>query len=470
VVCCLDVCVTMTSAQVPSEQPLKHGSSAVEAQDNFHLFGRLFDLMHMYQRKNGYVFSAWGELSLLEHQLLIELDQKIPRRPSDLALRVNFPIAQLVRTLDSLRRRKFVRFVPGDTKRDKLVFITLEGRKVVLKLDDISNHLMNLLAEAGTKKQQQEMYDLWEMLNNAIGAPRTVARPGDHPLRLQARRYTRAFSYFGRRCGTTDLGYPDLQILFCVVEDDSGATLDALSRKLLVPRTTLKARVRKLYERGLCTEPSEKKGVLVRATPLTLPAVAEARAGYAQFLGATLKSEVVKQIEPMLDACASMILNWKPDYSWLHKHEQALPKETIFLPLQVQVLSEFTRQQFGILQPSVPVDLPPGTFILVLFEGPTPCFSLRLKQCNSGGSYPQSLLVEEFGHSERVDWECVSQRVAEGLQWGAGAIVPEGTFLRGSMRKCLLPRSAMAPINSLPVQIDQRAEPLRHLIDLPAEV
>lgn len=462
--------VTMTSAQFSSEQPLGHSSSTVGAEYASQLFGRLFDLMHQYQRKNGYVFSAWGELSLLEHQILIELDQKIPRRPSDLALRVNFPIAQLIRTLDSLKRRKLLRFVPGDTKREKLVFITLEGRKIVLKLDDISNHLMNLLAEAGTADQQREMYDLWETLNNALGAPRTVARPGDHPLRLQARRYTRAFSYFGRRCGTTDLGYPDLQILFCVTECEAGCTLDQLSEKLLVPRATLKARVRKLCERGLCTEPSEKKGVMVRPTPLAIQAIAEARAGYAEFLAATLKPSVLNQLETSLDACSSMIHDWQPDYSLLRERGQPLPKATFFLPLQVQVLSEFARQQFGILQPSLPAELPAGTFVLVLFNGPTPCFSLRVKQCGSGGSYAQSLVIEEFGQSERVDWEDVARRVAECLKWGAGAIVPQGTFLRGSLRESLLPDSPLVPANGVPVQIEQRAEPLRQLIDLPSEV
>jgi|GEM_PF-4295079 len=390
--------MSLEQSCVASSKPaVSHAGVGVSAQLLLH---RLFDVMHMYQRRNGYVFSAWGELSLVEHQTLIELDQNIPRRPSDLAQRVNFPLAQLFHTLDSLKQRGLVRFVPGDNKREKLVFITAEGRNIVTRLDDISNHQMNLLAEAGSSSQQRELYELWEALNNALGAPRTVARPGDHPLRLQARRYTRSFSYFSRKWESIDISYPDLQILFCLLEDDSsGVSLDRLAAILLVPRATLKTRLQKLYEKGLCTQPSEKKGALLRATARAVEALEQARDSFARSLMNVLHKPILDHLAQSLEVCATIIEAWQPEYVLGSNGQMPLPKETYFLPLQVQVLAEFARHQFGILQPSLPSDPPSGTYTVVIFDGPTPCFSARIRQC--GEDVARALLLEEFGFSER---------------------------------------------------------------------
>jgi DNA-binding MarR family transcriptional regulator len=450
----------------PLEASLEHPSPAVDAALASRLFGALFDLMHRFQRKNGYVFSAWGELSLVEHHILIELDQKIPRRPSDLEVRVNFPISQLNHTLDSLEQRKLVRFVPGDTKREKLVLITPAGREVVVKLDDISNHLMNLLAEAGTTEQQRKMYSFWETLNNALSAPRSVARPGDHPFRLQSRRYTRVLGYFSRKCAESDLGYPDLQILFCLQESGAGLSLGTLSELLLVPRATLKARIRKLFERGLCSEPSERKGALIGPSASTAAAIDEVRQGYCQFLSQSIKPSAIDPLMQSIEACAAMIHEWQPDYRPQYAQGYALPKETIFLALQVQVLSDFARQQFGILQPSLPAELPKGTFIVVLFDGPTPCFSLRVRQIGWDGSEEQRFLFEEFGYSERIDWESASLRVVETLRWASLQSIPEGTWLRARLHEPLPELSLTSPSNHLPVRLDQRAEPLRDLLSI----
>jgi DNA-binding MarR family transcriptional regulator len=433
------------------------------------LLHRLFDVMHMYQRKNGYVFSAWGELSLVEHQTLIELDQKIPRRPSDLAQRVNFPLAQLFHTLDSLKQRGLVRFVPGDSKREKLVFITAEGREIVTRLDDISNHQMNLLAEAGSNSQQQELYELWEALNNALAAPRTVARPGDHPLRVQARRYTRSFSYFSRKWESIDISYPDLQILFCLLEEASGASLDGLAQKLLVPRATLKTRLQKLHEKGLCTQPSEKRGVLVSATARAVETLEQARQSFARSLTSVLHKPILDHLARSLDVCASIIGAWQPDYSLSSNEGGILPKETYFLPLQVQVLSEYARHQFGILQPSLSTTPPTGTYAVVIFDGPTPCFSARVRQCGEGASTIQSLLIEEFGFSERLDWECASRVIGQCLEWGSGLSAPANTFLRCRLREGLPGASQVVPANSLPLHLGPRAEPLRQLLQLPLQ-
>jgi DNA-binding MarR family transcriptional regulator len=431
------------------------------------LLRRLFDVMHMYQRKNGYVFSAWGELSLVEHQTLIELDQKIPRRPSDLAQRVNFPLGQLFHTLDSLKQRSLVRFVPGDSKREKLVFITSEGRDIVTRLDDISNHQMNLLAEAGSGSQQRQLYEMWEALNNALGAPRTVARPGDHPLRLQARRYTRSFSYFSRKWESIDIGYPDLQILFCLLEGVSGVSLDDLAAKLLVPRATLKTRLQKLHEKGLCSQPSERKGVLVSPTTRAVEALNHARGSFARALIGVLHKPIIDHLAQSLDVCASIIEAWQPEYTLAHDESAGIPKETFFLPLQVQVLSDFARHQFGILQPSLPAVTPRGTYTVVIFDGPTPCFSARIRQC--GGVSVQSLLLEEFGFSERIDWERASSVLAQCLEWGAGRQVPANTFLRCRMRHGLPGGSHEAPAKSLPVHVGPRTEPLRQLLRIPLQ-
>ena len=431
------------------------------------LLHRLFDVMHMYQRKNGYVFSAWGELSLVEHQTLIELDQKIPRRPSDLAQRVNFPLAQLFHTLDSLKQRGLVRFVPGDSKREKLVFITSDGRDIVTRLDDISNHQMNLLAEAGSSSQQRELYEMWEALNNALGAPRTVARPGDHPLRLQARRYTRSFSYFSRKWESIDISYPDLQILFCLLEGVSGVSLDDLAAKLLVPRATLKTRLQKLYEKGLCSQPSERKGALLNASTHAVGALNQARGSFASSLRAMLHKPILEHLSASLDVCASIIEAWLPEYSVAQDESVPIPEETYFLPLQVQVLSEFARHQFGILQPSLPAVPPRGTYTVVIFDGPTPCFSARVRQC--GEASVQSLLIEEFGFSERLDWERASLAFTQCLEWGSGRLVPANTFLRCSLRYGRPGGLHNAPANSLPVHVGPRAEPLRQLLRIPLQ-
>jgi DNA-binding MarR family transcriptional regulator len=429
----------------------------------------LFDVMHMYQRKNGYVFSAWGELSLVEHQTLIELDQKIPRRPTDLAQRVNFPLTQLVHTLDSLKQRGLVRFVAGDSKREKLVFITSEGREVVTRLDDISNHQMNLLAEAGSTSQQRELYELWEALNNALDAPRTVARPGDHPLRLHARRYTRSFSYFSRKWESIDISYTDLQILFCLVEIPLGGSLDGLAATLLVPKATLKTRLQKLFERGLCTQPSEKRGALLNATSRAVEVLDQARNAFARSLAGVLHKPMIDHLAMSLDVCESIIEAWCPEYHVGRNGRTELPKETYFLPLQVQVLSEAARQQFGILQPSLPATPPSGTYIVVMFDGPTPCFSARIKQCGSGAAIPESFLIEEFGFSDRLDWACASRALAECLEWGTRRLVPADTFLRCSMREGLPDACHDLPANPLPVRLGPRAEPLRQLLDMPFE-
>jgi DNA-binding MarR family transcriptional regulator len=429
------------------------------------LLRRLFDVMHMYQRKNGYVFSAWGELSLVEHQTLIELDQKIPRRPSDLAQRVNFPLAQLFHTLDSLEKRGLVRFVPGDSKREKLVFITSDGRNIVTRLDDISNHQMNLLAEAGSSMQQKELYELWEALNNALGAPRTVARPGDHPLRLQARRYTRSFSYFSRKSKSVDISYPDLQILFCLLESISGVSLDDLAAKLLVPRATLKARLQKLYEKGLCSQPSQRKGALLAATAHAVEVLNQARSSFASSLIAVLHKPILDHLSTSLDMCASIIEAWQPEYSLAQDERARIPKETYFLPLQVQVLSEFARHQFGILQPSLPAVPPRGSYTVVIFDGPTPCFSARVRQCGEGAA--RSLLLEEFGFAERLDWERASLVLAQCLEWGSGGLVSANTFVRCSVQHGHPGGVLDAPANSLPVHVGPRAEPLRQLLRIP---
>ncbi len=450
----------------PSNAAVSHADVSVCSQS---LLRRLFDVMHMYQRKNGYVFSAWGELSLVEHQTLIELDQKIPRRPTDLAQRVNFPLAQLFHTLDSLKQRGLVRFVAGDSKREKLVFITAQGRDIVTRLDDISNHQMNRLAEAGSASQQRELYELWEALNNALGAPRTVARPGDHPLRLQARRYTRSFSYFSRKWESIDISYTDLQILFCMLEIPSGFSLDGLAATLLVSKATLKTRLQKLFERGLCTQPSEKKGVLLTATWQAVEVLDQARDAFARSLATVLHKPIIDHLALSLDVCAAIIEAWQPEYQLPTDRRTDPPKETYFLPLQVQVLSEVARQQFGILQPSLPAMPSSGSYIVVLFDGPTPCFSARVKQCGAGDSIPESFLIEEFGFSERLDWGCAPRALQQCLEWGTRRLVPADTFLRCSMREGLpgLPREL--PANPLPVRLGPRAEPLRQLLDMPFE-
>ncbi|MBN8551092.1 MAG: hypothetical protein J0M12_17395 [Deltaproteobacteria bacterium] len=358
-----------------------------------------------FQRKNGYIFSAWGKLRLVEHHVLLELDRPWLLRPSDLALRLNQPAAQLAHVLSSLKRRGIVREVEGDSDREKFVLLTKKGQQLSRGLDDISNQLMNLLAANIGYQDQKRFYEFWELLNNGLGAPHTVARPGDHPLRLQTRRFTRIFGYFARRPESSSLSFSELHLLYYLTEAAQGAELGELAQELRAPVATIKKIATKLSEAGFCTRPSSKAQARIEVTEQGRLHFEATIDGLSKVLMSRLSAPVAARLAALAGVFESTIQRWTPRYE-VDAAFPSIPRErSFFLELQVQILSEFARASFGILQEPLAAEEITESALIVLFQGPTPCLSVRLRQLPPEPNGNAALRLSEFGFSNRVNWK-----------------------------------------------------------------
>lgn len=359
-----------------------------------------------FQRKNGYLFSAWGMLRLIEHQIILELDRGSLMRAIDLCIRLSQPAANISHVLKSLRKRGLVREIGGDSEREKLVLLTKKGKTLTTTIDDLSNSLMEGLASNLSDQEQAQVYDLWESINNALGAPPTVVRPGDHPLRLQTRRFTRVFGFLSKKPGDSTLTYPELHILDVLSLSDNGVTLGSLAQVLRVPGSTLKKVVSKLHAEGLCSAPTTRQGKTVHITNVGTVAFARTIGERAKVFDTAFPPLLVKKLAEVLPIFKGMVETWNPDYSAPQKDLRITCEYDFFARLRIQHLRTHARNFWG-LNPNLDSINEGDSKTILVSRGVTPCFFL--KYCASGAE----VSLEDFGCAPSVDWDSVAALVSQ---------------------------------------------------------
>jgi DNA-binding MarR family transcriptional regulator len=369
---------------------------------------RLLLAILLFQRKNGYIFSAWGKLRLVEHQILIELDRSPLIRPVDLSILLHQPPANISHILASLRKKGMVREVEGNSDREKLILLTASGRRITSHLDDLSNHLMNSFSENLSNREQSKIYELWESINDSLGSPRTVISPGDHPLRIQTRRFTRVFGFLSKKPTDSALSYPEIQILYSLSSARDGILLRDLAHILHVPVSTLKKNLAKLHLSGLCSAPTSRRGQAIRICTKGSEFFESTIERIAQRFKGDFSDSLIRKIFDSLPLFERTVANWTPTYAFPSPELYIKTQDSFFAHLQIPYLKEYARRSWGIMpSPMEKRDTPQES--ILMYRGPTPCFYLNYRNLEG------ICVWEEFGCAPSTNWAEVGQVLFKAL-------------------------------------------------------
>ena len=258
-------------------------------------------LLLRFQRKNRYLASAWGALRIAEQQLLLELDTPGAVRPSELSWRLCLPMPNVSHLIASMKRKGYVASYPlSFDKREGRVTLTKKGVSKVRETDRISNFLMHDFVNPFSDEEQRILHRLFADMGDGLGAPPSVCKPGDHPLRIETRRLTRSLGIITRDLAGTGLTNIELQLLYLLQEkgpsareelaEELGITASALSRGISRLKKLLAVKGEKSRDKRLILKLTEQGQTQIEKIDSLLGAEFLRRCGeeYERFLGANM--------------------------------------------------------------------------------------------------------------------------------------------------------------------------------------
>lgn len=217
-------------------------------------YARLYRLLRRAQRENRFVAGAAGtRLGLMETHLLVELDAFPEAGITEVAELLAIDKVAVSRLVAGLEAGKIIKTAPETTdRRRKRIQITAYGRGILDKIDRFYNESMERMCSRLDERERSRFHKFLKSLADGLNAPPSPRRSGDHFLRPDVRRVTRAFGLLGQSVFQAgSLSSVEWQMLSLAEEQSNCASPSALAESMNVPLNTLSGALARLQSRGL---------------------------------------------------------------------------------------------------------------------------------------------------------------------------------------------------------------------------
>ncbi len=206
---------------------------------------RLHRAMREFPRYNRFLDTAHGlALAPVESHMLVEVGGATSLPVKELIDRLGLEKSAVSKLVKKLIAQSLLGFAGTHAdKRQKNVRLLPPGKNLLKKFDRASDeHLQRLGAAASfTGKEFEHLEIVLTAVADALGAPYSQKRSGEHHLRCAIRRLTRAFQLLDRRAMGSRLNTLEWQTLLSVCENPGFLTPAAIGRQFEItkPATAL---------------------------------------------------------------------------------------------------------------------------------------------------------------------------------------------------------------------------------------
>jgi DNA-binding MarR family transcriptional regulator len=225
---------------------------------------RIIQYFRDFQKLNRFiVLDSSPAISLSAIHALIEIDAQPGISIGSLSLVLDMPRTSVATIVESLRRRRLVRNI--QSKKDKryhALYATQTGRKYLQRDDAVAERMLRWLLEPLSSEQQDELRMLFRAVADGCGLEDCPARPGEHQIRKELRRSTRALRLIHPDFFGSGMGSPEWQLLTLILTRSDALRISQVASELHIPlssTTTILARLKKRGFVATTRDPSDKR-------------------------------------------------------------------------------------------------------------------------------------------------------------------------------------------------------------------
>lgn len=211
---------------------------------------RIINYFRDFQKLNRFIVLASSPaVSLSAIHALIEIDAQPGISIGTLSQVLDMPRTSVATIVESLRRRRLVSNKQSkEDGRYRALYATQTGRKYLQRDDEVAERMLRWLLEPLSLEQQHELGALFRAVADGCGLADCPARPGEHPIRKELRRSTRALRLIHSDFFGSGMGSPEWQLLSLVLARSDALRISQVASELRIPlssTTTILSRLRK---------------------------------------------------------------------------------------------------------------------------------------------------------------------------------------------------------------------------------
>jgi DNA-binding MarR family transcriptional regulator len=226
--------------------------------ERYPLHLRLHRALREFPRYNQFVTDAHAlPLRLVESHVIVELDSSPGITVGELAQILNYDPTALSKCLHSLAQRGIVSIRPDSRdKRIRRLVLSRAGIELLRAFDQLADRQLayfNTYVRLGPPEIKR-LRDVLGQLADALCAPPSSSRDGEHPLRAAIRRLTRSFGLLGGRAMNMPLNALEWQLLLTVCEHSGRFTPSDLTGLLKVHKVALSLALKHLAKAGFISK------------------------------------------------------------------------------------------------------------------------------------------------------------------------------------------------------------------------
>ncbi len=214
---------------------------------------RLFHKMAQGNRAIGNALP--GGLSLVQEQLLVELDADKERSLRDLEALLKLDQSSISRIAAGLEERGFIRRLsdPNDGRR-YILQLTAAARNVISAIDRFADNRLKLLCSALSSQELRDLKRYFEMLGDGLGEPRGIPRASEHPIRVEQRRLARAVGLLSDSYMQSGLAVSTWHLLSEICSSREALHIKSISERLGLAKNSISTLVAVLEKKGIVTK------------------------------------------------------------------------------------------------------------------------------------------------------------------------------------------------------------------------
>ena len=158
------------------------------------LFGEMFELFRLIQRRNRFVGTAYGlPLGLSDAHALVEIDSHGALSAAQLGQLLYLKKASMFYLVDRLKKRRLIQVKAAEhDRRATSISLGVTGGKLLQKLDSPANKQLEVLSSSLTADDNGTLVRYLEKFSELLGVPALRRRGCESALRTSIRRGTRA--------------------------------------------------------------------------------------------------------------------------------------------------------------------------------------------------------------------------------------------------------------------------------------
>lgn len=219
---------------------------------------RLFHKMAQGNRAIG--SSLPGGLSLVQNQMLVELDADKQRTLRDLEGLLKLDQSSISRLASGLERDGFLKRIadPQDARRYQLS-LTAAGRRIIAATDKMADQKLEELCSALTRPESSELLNYFRKLGDGLDEPRAIPRLEEHPMRSEQRRLARAVGLLSDSYMKSGLAVTHWHLMEEVCSNHQTLHVKALSERIGLAKNSVSTIVAQLQRKQLLKKVPNKQ-------------------------------------------------------------------------------------------------------------------------------------------------------------------------------------------------------------------